>query len=221
MTLYQTEFATPIVGPLYSSNCARASTSKISDEVIQFGTTDPTWEQVNSSLPYLGAVVHETSRMHPPVSEATGVVRIPSLYSTRVPHSLYGRQRRTACFLCPSGHTVNSIFVAKVSILTATLETPNISEEFWDPNAKEFRPERWLEDLTPRGKEIQGPQHLLTFVVWPKIGLGRTLALAEFKASKSYSGRDFTFELPGGRRLLFVSTMRVFCLERKLLVRRA
>ncbi len=75
--------------------------NKLRDELMQFGTTDPTWEQLNSSLPYLDAVVHETLRMHPPVSEATRVVRIPSPQPnlTSFPHSLYDRQRRTTCFL--------------------------------------------------------------------------------------------------------------------------
>ncbi len=52
--------------------------NKLRTELVQFGNTDPTWEQLNSSLPYLDAVVHEALRTHPPVSETTRVVRILS-----------------------------------------------------------------------------------------------------------------------------------------------
>ncbi|KAK0506763.1 cytochrome P450 [Armillaria luteobubalina] len=161
--------------------------NKLRDELMQFGTTDPTWEQLNSSLPYLDAVVHETLRMHPPVSEATRVATQDDVLPLSTP------------VVTKSGKTVNSIFVAKGSILTATLETLNTSEEFWGPDAKEFRPERWLEDFTPRAKEIQGHRHLLTFVDGPKTCLGKTFALAEFKAALFVVVQNFTFELPGGK----------------------
>ncbi|SJL11872.1 uncharacterized protein ARMOST_15283 [Armillaria ostoyae] len=161
--------------------------NKLRDELMQFGTTDPTWEQLNSSLPYLDAVVHETLRMHPPVSEATRVAAEDDVLPLSTP------------VVTKSGETVNSIFVAKGSILTVTLETLNTSEEFWGPDAKEFKPERWLEDFAPRAKEIQGHRHLLTFVDGPKTCLGKTFALAEFKAALFVIVQNFTFELPGGK----------------------
>ncbi len=52
--------------------------NKLRTELVQFGNTDPTWEQLNSSLPYLDAVVHETLRMHPPVFESVRVVGVCS-----------------------------------------------------------------------------------------------------------------------------------------------
>ncbi len=40
----------------------------------EFSTSDPTWDQLTSGLPYLDAVVHETLRFHPPVEELIRVV---------------------------------------------------------------------------------------------------------------------------------------------------
>ncbi|PBK82650.1 cytochrome P450 [Armillaria gallica] len=170
---------TSIMGLLLQSETHDADVHMSRDEIIA--------QQLNSSLPYLDAVVHETLRMHPPVSEATRVATQDDVLPLSTP------------VVTKSGETVNSIFVAKGSILTVTLETLDTSEEFWGPNAKEFKPERWLEDFAPRAKEIQGHRHLLTFVDGPRTCLGKTFALAEFKAALFVIVQNFTFELPGGK----------------------
>ncbi|KAK0437709.1 cytochrome P450 [Desarmillaria tabescens] len=140
--------------------------------MTQFGNTDPTWEQLNSSLPYLDAVVHETLQLHPPVSEAIRVAMEDDVLPLATP------------VVTKSGETVNSLFVAKGTVLTIPIQTLNISEVFWGTDAKQFRPERWLEDFTLRAKEIQGHRHLLTFIDGPKTCLGKMFALTEFKVSK-------------------------------------
>ncbi len=83
-----------------------------------------------------------------------------------------------------SGETIDSIFVAKGTLLTTPILTLNRSEEIWGLDAKEFKPERWLEDSAPRAKEIKGHRHLLTFVNGPRTCLGKTFALTEFKVSQ-------------------------------------
>ncbi|KAK0492733.1 cytochrome P450 [Armillaria luteobubalina] len=161
--------------------------NKLRTELVEFGNTDPTWEQLNSSLPYLDAVVHETLRMHPPVFETTRVATEDDILPLATP------------VVTKSGQTVNSLFVAKGTILTAPIRTLNRSEEFWGADAKEFKPERWLEDSAPRAKEIQGHRHLLTFVDGPRTCLGKTFALTEFKAALLIIVRNFSFEFPGGK----------------------
>lgn len=62
----------------------------------------------------------------------------------------------------------------------------NRSTSFWGPDAKEFKPERWLDDesgVPEKAKEVQGYHHLLTFVDGPRTCLGKGFALAEFKVS--------------------------------------
>ncbi|KAK0231603.1 cytochrome P450 [Armillaria fumosa] len=161
--------------------------NKLRTELVEFGNTDPTWEQLNSSLPYLDAVVHETLRMHPPVFETTRVATEDDVLPLATP------------VVTKSGQTVNSLFVAKGTILTTPIRTLNRSEEFWGTDAKEFKPERWLEDSAPRAKEIQGHRHLLTFVDGPRTCLGKTFALTEFKAALLIIVRNFSFEFPGGK----------------------
>ena len=61
------------------------------------------------------------------------------------------------------------------------------SEALWGPDAKEFKPERWLDSeagLTKDSKEIPGYHHLLSFTDGPRICLGRLFAVAEFKVCK-------------------------------------
>ncbi|KAK0227131.1 cytochrome P450 [Armillaria nabsnona] len=160
--------------------------NKLRTELVQFGNTDPTWEQLNSSLPYLDAVVHETLRMHPPVLESVRVATEDDVLPLATP------------VVTKSGETVNSLFVAKGTVLIVPIRTLNMSEEFWGPDAKEFKPERWLEDSAPKAKEIQGHRHLLTFVDGPKTCLGKTFALTELKAVLSVIIRNFSFEFPRG-----------------------
>ncbi|KAK0231616.1 cytochrome P450 [Armillaria fumosa] len=156
-------------------------------ELVQFGNTDPTWEQLNSSLPYLDAVVHEALRTHPPVSETTRVAAEDDILPLATP------------VVTKSGETIDSIFVAKGTLLTTPIRTLNRSEEIWGPDAKVFKPERWLEDSAPRAKEIKGHRHLLTFVNGPRTCLGKTFALTEFKAALFVIVKNFAFEFPGGR----------------------
>ncbi|KAK0227150.1 cytochrome P450 [Armillaria nabsnona] len=161
--------------------------NKLRTELAQFGNTDPTWEQLNSSLPYLDAVVHEALRTHPPVSETTRVAAEDDILPLATP------------VVTKSGETIDSIFVAKGTLLTTPIRTLNRSEEIWGPDAKEFKPERWLEDSAPRAKEIKGHRHLLTFVNGPRTCLGKTFALTEFKAALFVIVKNFAFEFPGGR----------------------
>jgi cytochrome P450 len=58
----------------------------------------------------------------------------------------------------------------------------------WGPDAKEFKPERWLESaegieegLPESARMIQGYHHLFTFSDGPRLCLGRNFAVANFK----------------------------------------
>ncbi|KAK0191730.1 cytochrome P450 [Armillaria mellea] len=161
--------------------------NRLRAELVQFGNTDPTWEQLNSSLPYLDAVVHEVLRTHPAVSETTRVAAEEDILPLATP------------VVTKSGETVDNIVVAKGTMLITPIHTLNRSEEIWGPDAKEFKPERWLEDSAPRAKEIKGHRHLLTFVNGPRTCLGKMFALTEFKAALFVIVKNFTFEFPGGR----------------------
>ncbi|KAJ7071725.1 cytochrome P450 [Mycena belliarum] len=162
--------------------------AKLRDELIQHGTTDPTWDQLVSALPYLDAVVLEILRLHPPVDQTPREAIVDDVIPL-------GEPITTA-----SGEVVDSIAVTRGTQVTVSISCMNKSEVLWGPTAKEFKPERWLTlDAEPlRAREIQGHRHLITFLDGPRTCLGKSFALAEFKAALFVLVRNFTFEFPDG-----------------------
>ena len=87
-----------------------------------------------------------------------------------------------------SGEAVDQITVGAGMSLIIPIRAINRSDAFWGPDAKEFKPERWLENeagLTPQSKEIPGFHHFFTFNDGPRICLGKLFAVAEFKVRLS------------------------------------
>ncbi|KAJ7071727.1 cytochrome P450 [Mycena belliarum] len=161
---------------------------KLRQELRQFGTTDPTWDQLVSGLPYLDAVVLEILRLHPPLEGTTREAIIDDVIPLGEPVTT------------PSGDVVSNIIVAKGSVVSVSIRCMNRSNPLWGMNAKEFQPERWLTlpDDYIRAKQIQGHRHLISFQNGPRTCLGKSFALAELKAVLSVLIRSFTFEFPNG-----------------------
>ena len=86
-----------------------------------------------------------------------------------------------------SGKLVDSLTIAKDTLITVPMESLNRSAAMWGEDAKMFRPTRWLEDaqgqdgIPAKAKEIQGHRHLLTFIDGSRACLGKNFAVAEFK----------------------------------------
>ncbi|TFK35103.1 cytochrome P450 [Crucibulum laeve] len=159
---------------------------KLRDELAEFAGTDPTFDQLATGLPYLDGVVHEVLRLHPPVRETTRVAAEDDLIPFSNP------------VITASGETITSIVIAKGTVVTSPILHMNTCESFWGPDAREFEPERWLKEELGPAKDIQGHRHLLTFSDGPRICLGKSFALAEFKAVLSVLICNYTFELPDG-----------------------
>jgi len=77
----------------------------------------------------------------------------------------------------------DSISIAKGSLMVISIRAINRSLAIWGPDAKEFKPDRWLTEdgISGKAKEVQGHRHLLTFVDGPRTCLGKDFAIAEFK----------------------------------------
>ncbi|KAM6495403.1 Cytochrome P450 [Amanita muscaria] len=161
---------------------------KLRRELLQFSRSDPTWDQVvtGTACPYLDAVVNEALRLHPPVQTLQRIADKDDVVPLSSP------------IKTSSGKMVDSIFIPKGTTVTTPFVYINRSEAFWGPNAKQFVPERWLEENPYPSKDFSGYRHLYTFSDGPRICLGRMFALAESKAVLSVLIRNFTFELPSG-----------------------
>ncbi|KAF9224546.1 cytochrome P450 [Gyrodon lividus] len=164
-----------------------AAQTKLREELLTFGS-DPTYEQLSTSLPYLDAVVHETLRMHPAVPEFTRI----AVEDDVIPLSQPVRTK--------SGELVDSISIAKDTLIVINIPLINRSAAIWGPDAKAWRPERWLEEdgIPKKAQEVQGHRHLLTFVDGPRTCLGKGFAVAEFKIVLSVLVKNFVFELRDG-----------------------
>ena len=82
------------------------------------------------------------------------------------------------------GATTDRISIARGTIITMPIRAIHLSEDIWGPDAKIFRPERWLsgdEPAAARARELSGHRHLLTFFDGPRICIGKNFALAEIK----------------------------------------
>lgn len=148
-------------------------------ELSQFETSDPTWEQLIYKLPYLNGVIQETLRLHPPLDHLIRTATQDDVLPLSKPI-------RTV-----EGKFVSELVVAKGTALNLPLAYFNRAYEIWGPDAKDFKPERWVEDgLTDKAKGIQGYHNIMSFSDGPRLCLGRNFASASLKASQGFSGQN-------------------------------
>ncbi|OAX33610.1 cytochrome P450, partial [Rhizopogon vinicolor AM-OR11-026] len=161
--------------------------TRLREELLVFGP-DPTYDQLKANLPYLDAVVHEILRLHPPITELTRVASADDVIPLSEP-------------VCTaSGKMTESISVAKGTFISIPIAAINRSTSIWGPDAKQFKPDRWLTEdgINGKAKEVQGHRHLLTFVDGPRTCLGKDFAIIEIKTVLSVLVKNFVFELRDG-----------------------
>ncbi|KAI6154234.1 cytochrome P450 [Pisolithus tinctorius] len=161
--------------------------NKLRQELVMFGE-EPTYDQLQSSLPYLDAVLHETLRVHPALIDIVRVATEDDI----IPLS--------ELLITESGEVVNSITVARGTHIGIPVSCVNRSTRLWGEDAMDFRPERWLEKdgIPKKAQDIQAYRHILTFMEGPRICVGKGFALTEFKAVMSVLVRNFVFEMRDG-----------------------
>ncbi|KAF7291836.1 Cytochrome P450 [Mycena chlorophos] len=147
---------------------------KLRKELSSFNAGDPTWDQLvsTSELPYLDAVTQEVLRLQPSLPQLQRVAACDDVIPL------------DAAVLSSAGEPITNITIAKGTTVFIPMRAINRSDALWGPQAKEFIPERWLEEITVPARELQGHRHLLTFHDGPRMCLGKAFALAEFKAGR-------------------------------------
>ncbi|KAJ6496845.1 cytochrome P450 [Mycena vulgaris] len=168
-------------------------------ELSLFSTTDPTYDELTSlALPYLDAVVCETLRLHPVLSESTRVALEDDVLPLAKPI-------RTAW-----GTFIDKLPVQKGAVLTTSLVFTNLAKSIWGADAAEFKPERWLNDaggVPATAKEYPGYHHTMTFLDGPRTCLGKGFALAEMKIVLSLLIRKFVFSPRDGKETKYDKAM--------------
>ncbi|KAI6026788.1 cytochrome P450 [Pisolithus microcarpus] len=161
--------------------------TKLREELLSFGG-EPSYDQLTTGFPYLDAVVQETLRFRPAAQER---VRQANEYDV-IPLSEPVQTK--------SGEVVDSIAVERGTVIGISIPCMNRSEAIWGPDAKVFKPERWLEPdgITKKAQEVKGHRHVLTFSDGPRTCIGKLFAVAEIKMVILTVIKNFVLEMRDG-----------------------
>lgn len=146
--------------------------------------SDPTFDELMHSLPYLDGVVHETLRLRPPVVDHWREVRkaFPCLYCLGLRADSINQAAvddvlpLSKPIRTRSGETVDRIHIAKGTLVTVNIEYLQRGPTLWGADADEFKPERWFNSgkgVPDGAREIQGHRHLLAFIDGPRTWVNR------------------------------------------------
>ncbi|KAJ3060532.1 Protein kinase alk2 [Podochytrium sp. JEL0797] len=117
--------------------------------VSVLGNATPTYDQIKNQMPYANAVFHEALRLYP-----------------SVPHEL---KQANADVTLPNG-----ILVPKGCMVAWNPYTMGRTTAIWGPDAKEFKPERWL-----AMEKQPSPFDYPVFNAGPRVCLGKNMAELE------------------------------------------
>lgn len=125
-------------------------------------------------LPFLHAVCNEVLRTHPPVGITVREAAVnTSILGTHIPAG-------------------TKVIIAPTAI--------NMSTHLWGPDAKSFKPERWLQPGQTNNGGATSNYALMTFLHGPRSCIGQQFAKAEFAAMLAAVVGRFEFELEDPNR---------------------
>ncbi|KAI5999039.1 cytochrome P450 [Pisolithus marmoratus] len=161
--------------------------TKLREELSSFGG-EISYDQLTTGLPYLDAVVQETLRVHPAAQDRVRQANDDDIIPLSEPVQT------------KSGEVVDSIAVERGTVIGISIPCINRSEAIWGPDAKVFRPERWLEadGLTQKAQEVKGYRHLLTFSDGPRTCIGKLFAITEAKMVLAVVVKNFVLDMRDG-----------------------
>ncbi|TCD70031.1 cytochrome P450-dit2 [Steccherinum ochraceum] len=151
-------------------------------------------------LPYLDAIVRETLRVHPPVNSMDRTV----LQDTVLPLSKPITGVR--------GNLIREVAVTKGTALSLGIYAYNRSKDIWGEDAKQWKPERWLQPLPESARNAQSGgvfYNLMTFAGGPRSCIGFKYAELEIKTFLFHLIESFRFS-PGKSEFVWNSSFTVF-----------
>ncbi|KAH9917871.1 cytochrome P450 [Epithele typhae] len=137
-------------------------------------------------LPFLDAVCRETLRLYAPVPFLNRF----AMEDTVVPLSKPVRTR--------DGKEISEIAVSKGTLAFVNFQACNMDPELWGPDAREWKPERWLAPLPAALEEARIPgvyAHLMTFSGGARSCIGFKFSQVEMKIVLGVVLGSFGFEL--------------------------
>ncbi|KAG1839565.1 cytochrome P450 [Suillus subalutaceus] len=171
--------------------------TKLRDECLEFGSA-PSYDDLMNKLPYLNIVVNEVLRLHASVAEIPRVAIEEDVIPLSEP------------MLTATGNSTDNVCIPKGTEVVVPFAALNRSVSIWGPDAKVFKPSRWLkEEEGTRGSRETLPdyRHLMTFGNGARMCPGRLFALAEFKVVLFVLVKNFVFEMVDGPEAKIVESL--------------
>ncbi|OBZ74741.1 hypothetical protein A0H81_05751 [Grifola frondosa] len=154
---------------------------------------EPTYEDFQSKLPYLDAVLRETLRIYPPLPYFERVAMKPDVIPLRYAVRL------------PNGQEMHEVHIqAGQTVIIPTMSLQRLDSVWGDGEV--FRPERWLEQLPPQEKLCSGWSNTLSFSDGPRACPGQRLAIFEYKVILSALVSRFVMEDTGAKMLYKIAS---------------
>ncbi|KAH9848263.1 cytochrome P450 [Lenzites betulinus] len=138
------------------------------------------------ALPYLDAFCSETLRVYAPAPLRLREAQADAVLPLSRP------------FIGKDGKVITSIPVPQGTVVFVAAQAANVNPDVWGPDAREWRPERWLEPLPAQVAEAKIPgvyTNLMTFWGGGRYCIGFKLAQLEMKVVLAELISNFKFEL--------------------------
>ncbi|KAF8321364.1 cytochrome P450 [Clavulina sp. PMI_390] len=175
--------STALAWAIYSLSTNPNLQERLRAELLSIPTSTPTFDELNSSLPFLDAVVRETLRAHSPIP---------------------GTMRMAGKDVVLPMENGGSLFVAKGTLIFVPIRNLNRDPRFWGPDADKFNPARWLPESEsagaarlplPEGAMEMPGLAMPAFLCGPRACIGFRFSVIEIKAALFTLLRAMKFEL--------------------------
>ncbi|KAI0776891.1 cytochrome P450 [Trametes elegans] len=161
---------------------------KLREEVVamkdRYDGGDIPYDEI-MAMPYLDAVFRETLRVQAPAPLRVREARADAVLPLSKP------------IIGQDGTLIDSVFVPKDTLVFVSIQAANVSQDLWGADAREWRPERWLEPLPESLTEARLPgiySNLMTFWGGGRSCIGFKFSQLEMKIVIAELLSSFVFE---------------------------